>query len=73
MLHIKHKELVESLDKVSNCAVLFPTASTLKPLQKGFLLDPIIKIPEESDFYELEPLDQVAYTDRKWYKCLPKQ
>ena len=36
-------------------------------------MDPVIKIPEESDFYELEPLNQVVDTDRKWYKFLPKQ
>ena len=37
------------------------------------ILDPIIKISEESDFYELEPLNEVVDTDRKWYKFLPKQ
>ena len=29
------------------------------------ILDPEIKIPEESDFFEPEPLDQVVDTNRK--------
>ena len=37
------------------------------------ILDPEIKIPEESDFYEPEPLDQVVDINKKWYKFLPKQ
>ena len=37
------------------------------------ILDPEIKIPEESDFYEPEPLDQVVDANKKWYKFLPKQ
>ena len=37
------------------------------------ILDPEIRIPEESDFHEPEPLDQVVEMDKKWYKFLPKQ
>ena len=37
------------------------------------ILDPEIKIPEESDFYELEPLEQVVDVKKQWYKFLPKQ
>ena len=37
------------------------------------ILDPEIKIPEESDFYEPKPLDQVVDINKKWYKFLPKQ
>ena len=37
------------------------------------ILDPVIKIPEESDLYETESLNQVVDTDRKWYKFQPKQ
>ena len=37
------------------------------------ILDPEIKIPEESDFYEPEPLDQVVDVKKQWYKFLPKQ
>ena len=37
------------------------------------ILDPEIKIPEESDHYEPEPLNQVVNTSKKWYKFLPKQ
>ena len=37
------------------------------------ILDPEIKIPEESDFYEPEPLDQVVDVTKQWYKFLPKQ
>ena len=37
------------------------------------ILDPDIKIPEESDFYEPEPLDQVVDVKKQWYKFLPKQ
>ena len=37
------------------------------------ILDPEIKIPEESDFYEPEPLDQVVDVNKQWYKFLPKQ
>ena len=36
------------------------------------ILDPEIKIPEESDFYEPESLDQVVDI-KKWYKFPPKQ
>ena len=36
-------------------------------------MDPEIKIPEESDFYEPEPLDQVVDVKKQWYKFLPKQ
>ena len=35
------------------------------------ILDPEIKIPEESDFYEPEPLDQVV--NKQWYKFLPNK
>ena len=37
------------------------------------ILDPEIKIPEESDFYEPEPLEQVVDVKKQWYKFLPKQ
>ena len=37
------------------------------------ILDPEIKIPEESDFYEPEPLEQVIDVKKQWYKFLPKQ
>ena len=37
------------------------------------ILDPEIKIPEESDFYGPEPLDQVVDVNKQWYKFLPKQ
>ena len=37
------------------------------------ILDPEIKIPEESDFYEPEPLNQVVDVNKKWYKFFPKQ
>ena len=37
------------------------------------ILDPEIRLPDESDFYEPEPLDQVVDMSRKWYKFLPKQ
>ena len=37
------------------------------------ILDPEIKIPEESDFYEPEPLEQVMDVKKQWYKFLPKQ
>ena len=37
------------------------------------ILDPEIKIPEESDFYEPEPLHQVVDVNKQWYKFLPKQ
>ena len=37
------------------------------------ILDPEIKIPEESDFYEPERLDQVVDVKKQWYKFLPKQ
>ena len=37
------------------------------------ILDPEIKIPEESDFYEPEPLKQVVDVKKQWYKFLPKQ
>ena len=37
------------------------------------ILDPEIKIPEESGFYELEPLDQVVDVNKQWYKFLPKK
>ena len=37
------------------------------------ILDPEIKIPEESDFYEPEPLEQVVDVKKQWYKVLPKQ
>ena len=37
------------------------------------ILDPMIQILEESDFYEPKPINQVVDTDRKWYKFLPKQ
>ena len=37
------------------------------------ILDPEIKIPEESDFYEPEPLKQVIDLKKQWYKFLPKQ
>ena len=37
------------------------------------ILDPDIKIPEESDLYEPEPLDQVVGVNKQWYKFLPKQ
>ena len=37
------------------------------------ILDPEIKLPEESDFYEPEPLDQVVDVNKQWYKFLPKQ
>ena len=37
------------------------------------ILDPEIKIPEESDFYEPEPLDQVVDVNKQWYKFLTKQ
>ena len=37
------------------------------------ILDPEIKIPEESDFYKPEPLDQVVDVKKQWYKSLPKQ
>ena len=36
-------------------------------------MDPEIKIPEESDFYEPEPLEQVVDVNKQWYKFLPKQ
>ena len=36
-------------------------------------LDPEIKIPEESDFYEPEPLEQIVDVKKQWYKFLPKQ
>ena len=37
------------------------------------ILDPEIKIPQESDFYEPESLDQVLDMKKQWYKFLPKQ
>ena len=37
------------------------------------ILDPEIKIPEESDFYEPEPLEQVVDVKKQWYRFLPKQ
>ena len=37
------------------------------------ILDPEIKIPEESDFYEPEPLKQVVDVKKQWYQFLPKQ
>ena len=37
------------------------------------ILDPKIKIPQESDFYEPEPLEQVVDVKKQWYKFLPKQ
>ena len=37
------------------------------------ILNPEIKIPEESDFYEPEPLKQVVDVKKQWYKFLPKQ
>ena len=37
------------------------------------ILVPEIKIPEESDFYEPEPLEQVVDVKKQWYKFLPKQ
>ena len=37
------------------------------------ILDPEIKIPEESDFYEPESLEQVIDVKKQWYKFLPKQ
>ena len=37
------------------------------------ILDPENKIPEESDFYEPEPLEQVVDVKKQWYKFLPKQ
>ena len=37
------------------------------------ILDPEIKIPEEADFYEPEPLEQVVDVKKQWYKFLPKQ
>ena len=37
------------------------------------ILDPEIKIPEESDFYEPEPLEQVIDVKKQWYKFLPRQ
>ena len=37
------------------------------------ILDPEIKIPEESYFYEPEPLNQVVDVKKQWYKFLPKQ
>ena len=37
------------------------------------ILDPEIKIPKESDFYEPEPLNQVVDINKKWYEFLPKQ
>ena len=37
------------------------------------ILDPEIRIPEESDFYEPEPLEQVVDVKKQWYKFLPKQ
>ena len=37
------------------------------------ILDAEIKIPEESGFYEPEPLKQVVDGKRWWYKFLPKQ
>ena len=36
-------------------------------------MDPEIKIPEESDFYEPEPLEQVIDVKKQWYKFLPRQ
>ena len=37
------------------------------------ILDPEIKIPDESDFYEPEPLKEVVDVKKQWYKFLPKQ
>ena len=37
------------------------------------IFDPEIKLPEESDFYEAEPLDQLVDVNKQWYKFLPKQ
>ena len=37
------------------------------------ILDPEIKIPEKSNFYEPESLDQVVYVKKQWYKFPPKQ
>ena len=37
------------------------------------ILNPKIKIPEESDLYVPEPLDQVVDVKKQWYKFLPKQ
>ena len=37
------------------------------------ILHPEIKIPEESDFYEPEQLDQVIDMKKQWYKFLQKQ
>ena len=37
------------------------------------ILDPDIKITEESDFYEPEPLEQVVDVKKQWYKFLPRQ
>ena len=37
------------------------------------ILDPEIKISEESDFYEPEPLNRVVDVNKQWYKFLPKQ
>ena len=34
-------------------------------------MDPEIKIPEESDFYEPEPLKQVVDVKKQWYKFSP--
>ena len=36
------------------------------------ILDREIRIPEESDFYEPEPLEQVVDVKKQWYKFLPK-
>ena len=37
------------------------------------ILDPEVKIPEESDFYEPEPLKQVVDVKKQWYKFLRRQ
>ena len=37
------------------------------------ILDPEIKIPEKSHFYEPEPLDQVVDVKKQWLKFLQKQ
>ena len=37
------------------------------------ILDPEIKIPEESEFYEPEPLEQVIDVKKQGYNFLPKQ
>ena len=36
-------------------------------------MGPEIKIPEELDFYEPEPLAQVVDVNKQWYKFLEKQ